>query len=277
MVANPPKPEKVAGSGVSRKKVRTMTLQDVIDHHYRSSEVDFKACAGRCKNIKVSMKFVMHHHPPKVLYVAIGLSDDNLTSRRKARTKISNLTSNVVLPLLGGEFASYAVTVAVRHAGKSVDEGHYVAEVRDLPQIGGGARDDNVTARCAEIDQCGGWSIDNEKVSRLEKFTTEVEGLAVVALRRIDFPAALHINGSPASLPPVPTALSSPIASGSALLPSKASDVPAAPIGVPPVVTTKPKKRLTSPGPLAIPAKAPKKRSVDGQFAKQEGSKKKRG
>jgi hypothetical protein len=258
----------------------TMTLQDVIDHHYLSGELEFRCCPGRCENIKVSMKPVMHHHPPKVLYVAITLSTSTGTSRQKARTKISNLTSNVVLPLLSGGFASYAVTVAVRHAGKSVDEGHYVAEVRDLPQIGGGARDDNVTARCAQTEQCGGWSIDNEKVRRLEKFTTEVEGLAVVALRRIDFPAVLHINGTPASLPPVPTALSSPIASsssGSALLPSKASDVPAAPIGVSPVVTTKPKKSLTSPGPLAIPAKAPKKRTNDGQFAKQEAPKKKRG
>jgi hypothetical protein len=110
--------------------------------------------------------------------------------------------------------------------------------------------------------------MDNEKVSRLEEFPTEMEGLVVLALRRIDFPVHWRIDGTPASLTPGPSALSSPIASSplqsvSASLPIKAAEVPAAPIVGAAVVTKKDKKRRSS-------------RSNSGQLAPQSGKKKKR-
>jgi hypothetical protein len=108
-----------------------------------------------------------------------------------------------------------------------------------------------------------------------------MDGLVAVALRRIDFPSHWRINGTPASLPPGPSALSSPIASSplqseSASLPIKAAEVPAAPIGVAAVVTKKPKKLHTSPGSLAVPVKDKKRRNSSENFARQNWQKKKR-
>jgi hypothetical protein len=277
LVANPPKPENGTQSkGSAQKKAKTgimtsakaatatMTLQDVFDYYYIGGAAVDRKCLW-CDGTSALMKNVMQRHPPKVLYVAIcqgNYCDNNRKPRQKAKTIITNLTSNVVLPCLGGGSAVYALTVTVRHTGKGVDGGHYVADVRDVPQIYGGARDDNVNT-----EQCGGWSMDNEKVSRLEKFPTEMEGLVVAALRRIDFPVHWRLDGTPAFLTPGPSALSSPIASSplqsvSASLPIKAAEVPAAPIVGGAVVTKQDKKRRSS-------------KSNSGQFAPQSGKKKK--